>query len=147
MTSVITTTLTARQLRGIQTRTNNAAEMAGVGRIAQLWAQFMQSQPGATEILAIYHNYASDVNGDYDLTLVNQAQSDTGPASLELEAGDYLRFDRSDAQPTTVIALWQEIWAYFANHREIQRAYRSDLEHYHANGVSIYIGILTRQGN
>ncbi len=142
MKTPVTTALAARSVCGITTRTNNAAEMAGQGKIAQLWARFMQTQPEAAEILAIYHNYASDVNGDYDLTLVNQARPDSGEQQLELSAGSYLRFDHDSAEPASVIALWQSIWHYFAQTGAARRAYLSDFEHYHAKGISIYIGIV-----
>ncbi len=131
----------ARNLHGISVRTNNAAELQGQGKIAALWGQFMQTHPSAASVLAVYHNYQSDAQGDYDLTLVNEAQADAGTCQAQIREGQYLRFDSEATEPAAVLALWQTIWQYFAQSNASVRAYLSDFEHYHGSGVSIYIGV------
>ena len=68
------TKLEAFQVIGIKTRTTNADEMRGAGKISELWNTFHSKQmfikiPGKLDknILAVYFDYESDVNGAYSL--------------------------------------------------------------------------------
>jgi predicted transcriptional regulator YdeE len=61
---------------GIQVRTSNAKEMAGGGTIPRQWERFFKEGiadkiPNKVDstIYAIYTNYASDHNGEYDFII------------------------------------------------------------------------------
>ncbi len=145
---------------GISARTNNAAEMdAQSAQIPLLWALFV-ADAIANDIVnktpnsptyGVYHRYASDANGDYTLTVgVGVASTaltaeDVGVETIAIAGGDYLIFHSASDAPEHIIQTWQTIWAYFAQHPEIKRAYHTDFEAYLGAGrASIYIGIQTK---
>jgi predicted transcriptional regulator YdeE len=65
-----------------------------------------------------------------------------GPATVPIEAGDYLVFSGQGEMPQMVLAVWQSIWQYFEQHPEIRRTYRSDFEAYSGpEQVAIHIGV------
>ncbi len=130
-------------IHGISVRTNNRTESAPGGHIPALWQRYLTEhlQPDA-QIVAVYSDYASDVNGDYTLT-IGSAQQQNAEAVAELVAGHYLAFEVQGAMPEAVIQGWQSVWAYFADPASEPRAYRSDAEVYHGpDSATIYIGIL-----
>lgn len=142
---------------GISARTNNAAEMdAQSAQIPLLWALFVAdaiandivNQTPNSPTYGVYHRYASDANGDYTLTVgVGVASTaliaeDVGVETIAIAGGDYLIFHSASDAPEHIIQTWQTIWAYFAQHPEIKRAYHTDFEAYLGAGrASIYIGI------
>src|ERR1700757_1316863 len=74
------------RIAGIETRTRNAQEMAGAGRIAQLLGRFFQENvpeqiPNKLDqaILAVYTDYSSDHNGDYMLVIGARVKATTQP--------------------------------------------------------------------
>src|SRR5579863_2429045 len=61
---------------GIQVRTSNAKEMTGQGNIPKQWSKFYKEGIADTipnkvdpTIYAVYTNYASDYNGEYDFII------------------------------------------------------------------------------
>ena len=108
------------------------------------------NQTPNSPIYGVYHRYASDANGDYSLTAgVSVASAaltveDEGVETIAIVGGTYLIFTSQSDAVEHIIQTWQTIWAYFAQHPEIQRAYRTDFEAYLGAGrSSIYIGIQT----
>lgn len=97
--------------------------------------------------VAVYHNYASDVSGDYRLLVGREIPGATGiPAeldSVEVSPGRYLVFTFTGEIPGVVIDGWQQVWKYFARPRREQRGYTADLEIYRSdgNGVEIWIAV------
>ena len=96
----------------------------------------------------MYHRYASDANGDYSLTagvgVVSAALTveDEGVETIAIAGGSYLIFTAASDAVEHIIQTWQEIWAYFTQHPELRRAYRTDFEAYLGQSqLSIYIGI------
>ena len=144
---------------GITARTNNVAEMnPQTAKIPLLWGVFFAdgvandivNQTSNSPIYGVYHRYASDANGDYSLTagvsVVSAALTveDEGVETIAIAGGSYLIFTAASDAVEHIIQTWQEIWAYFAQHPELRRAYRTDFEAYLGQGqLSIYIGIET----
>ena len=65
------------------------------------------------------------------------------PATVHIEAGDYLVFSGQGRMPQMVLAVWDAVWQYFDEHPEIRRTYRSDFESYGGpDQVDIHIGVL-----
>ena len=142
---------------GISARTNNAAEMdAKTAQIPMLWALFFAdaiandivNQTPNSPTYGVYHRYASDASGDYTLTAgvgVTSAAltvEEVGVETIAIDGGAYLIFTAQSDAVEHIIQTWQTIWAYFAQHPEIQRAYRTDFEAYLGAGrARIYIGI------
>jgi predicted transcriptional regulator YdeE len=127
---------------GQAARTTNVIEMGGEGSIPKLWGQLERTDG---DITAVYHDYASDKDGEYSYLLgtkVSPAEEiPTGLVSREVTGGDYSKFSGSGPNPAeTVVRLWQEIWA--QEKTGLRRAYLTDFEVYHPNGgVDIYIGL------
>ena len=127
---------------GLSTRTSNADEMAGKGRIAAVWGRFYsegllekipnRSDPGA--VLALYTEYDSDANAPYTFAVgvkVDRASGlPPGFATYTIPAAKYAVFtsDRGPI-PAIIFDVWKAIWS-----SPIQRAYGSDFEvHYRSN--------------
>jgi predicted transcriptional regulator YdeE len=128
---------------GRAARTTNVLEMGGEGSIPKLWSQLGRVEG---DITAVYYDYESDKDGEYSYILgtkVSPAEEiPPDMVSREVAKGDYSKFSGSGPNAAeTVIKLWQEIWA---NEKTgLRRAYKTDFEVYHPNGVvDIYIGML-----
>lgn len=130
-------------VHGISVRTNNQTESGPDGKIPLLWQRYMAAHPQpAAEIYAVYADYASDVNGDYTLT-VGSLQDLNAETVTAVAAGDYLAFEVHGSMPEAIIRGWQTVWAYFSEPGAPQRAYRTDLEIYHGPAsATILIGIV-----
>lgn len=137
------------KVSGLKVRTNNNAEMsADTAKIGKLWEDvsdkcFPHMLVGGS-VYGIYHNYESDVTGEYDLLVGSDKFS---PAlenleSVEIIEGKYLKFEATGEMPDVCINLWQQVWEFFsAESCEYDRAYTTDFEKYTQNGVEIYIAI------
>ena len=67
---------------------------------------------------------------------------EVGVETIAIDGGTYLIFTAQSDAVEHIIQTWQTIWAYFEQHPEVQRAYRTDFEAYLGAGrASIYIGI------
>ncbi len=147
----------SKRVFGFKTRTTNADEMAGKGRIAKLWRQFETeklsqkleniSENGA--VFGIYHEYETDFNGLYTLTIGHAVAGNDDLSKSDLEecqivSGSYLKFETQGDSPTGVIALWQEIWGYDFEKQALKRAYQTDFEYYTGpNQCYIYNDVLS----
>lgn len=132
----------AIQMYGIAARTSNEVEAGPEGIIPGLWERFFQygilQQPGLNQerIYGLYTEYESDVNGEYTVLLGCEITGEEIPEArshfktVEIPASDYIVFtSKRGAINTVVPELWQEIWAYFPNSKEI-RTYTGDFEQY-----------------
>ena len=145
---------------GIETRTSNSHEMAGTGRIAQLWGRFFQENVASRipdklddTILAVYTDYAGDHNGEYTLVIgarVNAgAQPPTGMTARTVPASRYAVFTSEKGPVEKVVpAAWRKIWSTAKNTLGGDRAYIADFEVYDERAadpreaqVDIYVGI------
>ena len=145
---------------GIQIRTNNARELSGQGPIGALWSRlFAENLPSqipnraGESIFAVYSNYASDENGDYDYLLGCPVSTiDNIPAGMTYAAiptGDYAVFT-SDTGPVVEVvqATWKHIWSLAPDELGRKRAFLTDYEVYDhratdpANSqVEVHIGL------
>jgi len=136
---------------GVTVRTSNSAEMQPqTAKIGGLWQEFSRqlAQRGITPaaVYGVYNNFESDERGAYDITVA--AGDDPALPFAErrvIPAGWYLRFAKVGPQPQTTIALWQEIWRYFADAEASKRSFVCDFEEYiERDTVAIFIGIEER---
>ncbi len=137
-------------LLGISTRTNNANEKnKETQKIAPLWEKYdvesiyskTFNKANNTSFYGVYSNYESDVNGDYDATVAVEVTK-TKHNPMIIENKKYLVFTKEGELPDVCSELWEEIWDYFANNSEYERAYTVDFEKYSKeNLIEIYISI------
>jgi len=149
----------AFEVIGIETRTNNAQEATGNGAIPKLWQRLymegiLDRVPNRIDhsVIAVYTKYASDWNGDYTYILGARvkpgAKVPAGMVAVSVPAGKYVEFvSARGPSPQVVPSLWKEIWTYFHEPGNPERAYKADFEAYDdmsdANNVQmkIYIGV------
>lgn len=141
-----------RRIEGLSVRTCNADEAdPNRARIGDLWAKFeVQVAPHIAQgavTYGVYHHYASDANGAYDLLVgsdavqQNKASDAHAWQAINIQAGPYVVFQSSGAMPQAVIETWGRVWSYFSNpHCPHQRAYTSDFECHGRDGL-VYIHI------
>lgn len=127
---------------GREARTSNEKESKGEGVIGPMWAS---GAPKSSPIVAVYSEYGSDKNGEYNYMLGRKMMEDeTLPQEVthrRVVGGDYLRLDfRGSVSPEAVVGLWRQIWE-MENKGEIQRAYRTDFELYGDNGFELFVGV------
>ncbi len=148
-------TLSEKLIVGISTRTRNELEAAAdTSTNTSLWSRFWGENVGEKipnalpepVLYGLYTEYESDHNVDYTL-VVGMAASDASdlPDSMKAvrtKAGKYLLFKREGKMPDVVFRTWQEVWTYFEENDDVQRAYTTDFEEYvDQSGVSIYIAL------
>jgi predicted transcriptional regulator YdeE len=140
----------AFSIAGLTVRTTNREESdPQSARIGKLWTRFFDERAydrpnrvNDMRLYSVYSAYESDAHGAFDIT-TGVAVSDD-PATVRIEAGDYLVFSGQGEMPQMVLAVWQAIWQYFEQHPEITRTYRSDFEAYSGpDQVAIHIGVIT----
>lgn len=127
---------------GIAARTNNAKEAGPDGVIGKQWARFFSEGVAAKipnradgNIVAVYTDYASDVNGDYTFLLgvrVTKAESvPDGMVAKTVPAGRYAVFTSERGPvPQIDVDLWKKVWATPKSALGGERAYKADFELY-----------------
>ena len=150
------------QVVGIEASTNNAKESGPDAIIGRLWQQFL-SQGLLNQIpdrvdqsmIAVYTDYASDVNGEYTLVLgakVKPVPNPVVPMGMVVKtvpAGKYAVFTSGRGPiAKVVVETWKRIWAYYQSPANGQRAYRADFELHDQRAadpnnaqVDIYVGV------
>jgi predicted transcriptional regulator YdeE len=145
---------------GIATRTTNEKEMSGKGVIAQQWNHFMKEDllskiPNKVDsnILAVYTDYESDVNGAYTFMIGARVSSANvvppGMVAKRVPAGRYAVFTSEKGYAGKVVPeTWSRIWAAIKSAAGGTRAYQADFEVYDQRAadpqnaqVDIYLGI------
>ena len=127
---------------GTELRTSNAREMTGQGVIGQLWSKV---KPDLGPPVAVYSDYESDKDGEYNYMLGIKATGNDSPSPgfsrRTIEAGDYVCLkSEGPIAPDVVVGLWRRIWD-LEQTGELARAYRTDFEIYTANGMELYVGV------
>lgn len=143
-------TLPSFTVMGPSVRTRNSDEFnPSTAKLKGLWEKFREhpETQQAKEIYGVYSNYESDVNGYYTVTsglmLLGERAAVQGFEKKVVEAGRYLVFENTGPMPQAIIQAWQQVWGYFQNGPEYQRAYQTDFELYSSQGkVAIYIGVV-----
>ena len=136
-------------LSGLSVVTNNENEKnPETAKIVKLWDDYQEKNIlGATfnksknfDMYGIYSDYTSDVNGDYKVTVAVEV---TKPKkAMIIEDQRYLVFSKEGELPEIVVDCWKEIWEYFENESEYERAYKIDFEKYSKETeIEIYISI------
>ncbi|UAN29800.1 effector binding domain-containing protein (plasmid) [Serratia ureilytica] len=116
--------------------TNEDESQPETAKIPALWSNFFATS-SMLPVYGVYSNYVSGVSGVFDVTVGNE-----GKSGLYIQPGRYLVFQIRGIMPAAVIEGWQAIWAYFAQHPEIERRFLTDFEAYIApNIVDIHISI------
>jgi predicted transcriptional regulator YdeE len=126
-------------------RTNNHDEFnESTAKIMPLWLKayedgFCQANKVS---YGIYHNYASDYQGDYDISVA--VEEGVVGEKVKIQAGQYLKFTFRGEMPKAVIDGWQYIWQYFSESVKDKRKYSTDFEKYDPEfqGVEIFISII-----
>ena len=148
------------EVAGVQIRTNNASELSGTGAIAALWQRFFAEDllskiPDRTSasLYAVYSNYASDENGDYDYLIGSPVSSIAGlPEGMTFAAiatGNYAVVTTEKGPISAMVpGTWKEIWTMTREELKGRRAFISDYEIYgeHATDpesaeVEIHLGL------
>ncbi len=140
--------------QGLSVRTTNQAELnPSTAKMGKLWLTFYQTifskLPAGSAAYGIYHNYESDANGAFNVTVSCQqdrSMDSDGHLNLKLVTipeGKYLVFSEQGMMPAAVITAWQKVWSYFnSSECEHSRLYNVDFEHYVSQfQVDVYIGI------
>lgn len=141
---------------GIQIRTHNAA-----GDIPRQWERFLREgvigkipDKTDTDIVVVYHRYASDHNGDYDYLIGARVQDGTaapaGMAAVAIPKSKYALLTTDQGPVGKVVSeAWQQIWRLEdAGGLGGKRAYKADFEVYDQRArdpnhsqVDIYVGL------
>ncbi|WP_237156777.1 GyrI-like domain-containing protein [Photobacterium leiognathi] len=135
---------------GLTLRTANSLEMnpetANIPKHVQLVDSNIEiDYLSDARAYSVYTNYESDVNGFYDLLMGSTeiASAKRKLQSIDVVAGEYLKFDAEGEFPDAIIRAWQTAWAYFSSQDcKHSRAYTTDFEYYQStNQVSVFIAL------
>jgi predicted transcriptional regulator YdeE len=147
-------------IAGLTTRTNNAREMSGKGKIGNVWHEFLKPNLAAkipnkigVDLIAVYTDYETDHTGHYTYLLgLPVATAESLPASLSLKhvpAGRYAILT-SDRGPLKQIVpeIWQRIWSMSPEELGGARAFKTDFEIYDQRAadpenaqIDVYVGL------
>ncbi|PRC93617.1 GyrI-like domain-containing protein [Solimicrobium silvestre] len=144
--------VTEFRVAGLAVRTKNCDEFdSSRAKIPALWGTLFATdalnsiphQPSEPAVFGVYSGYESDASGEYDLTvgaLVSAAGHEF--SHVAICDGDYLVFEARGAMPAALIQTWGQVWAYFEQHPEQARCYKTDFEQYLGEqAVDVFIGI------
>jgi predicted transcriptional regulator YdeE len=147
-------------LAGLATRTNNAAEMSGNGKIGSIWESFLQ--PGlvakipnkmGVDLIAVYTEYETNHTGHYTYLLgIPVLSSESVPVNLtvrHVSPGRYAVFTSERGPVVKVVReVWQRIWSMSEKELGGKRAFQSDYEIYDQRTadpenaqIDVYIGL------
>ncbi|MEA3352742.1 MAG: GyrI-like domain-containing protein [Campylobacterota bacterium] len=136
-------------ISGISTTTNNENERSEENqKIAPLWEKYDTdkiygktfNKANNTALFAVYSNYTDGLNGDYEVTVGVEVSKPKNAIAIENQK--YLLFTKEGELPDVVTDTWEEIWSYFKNNSEYERAYKTDFEQYSKEDeIDIYISI------
>ena len=146
---------------GIQIRTSNAKEMTGQGDIPKQWSMFYKEgiadriphKVGST-IYAVYTNYASDYNGEYDfiigMKVSNVADIPPGMVAKKIPKGRFAIITSAKGPVEQVVPqAWQSVYS-LDESKQLGgvRAYKADFEVYDQRSqkprdaqVDLYVGL------
>ena len=120
-------------MKEITIRTNNSVE--GIKKIEKLWHNVMsENTPLAltknTVLISRYSNYASNENGDYDLSILAVDRDFMQQLEKECVEGKFKKYDfcsdNADIAENTKAA-WQQVWA-DTQEGQVKRSYTEDYE-------------------
>ena len=139
------------RVAGISVRTSNRDEgVTETAKLGLLWGRFFSGNIADTiphrvpdsPIYGVYSDYESDVNGRYTTTAGVRVDGSSASSDGEIEAGDYLVFEKKGAMPDIVVETWGEVWRFFDGEGTLRRKYATDFEEYRGpDEVAIHIGV------
>lgn len=121
-------------------RTNNFNDPEIIDRVTDLWDKALEKlSDHEGSVFGVYHNYESNYQGDYDLSI---AISTDHPKNDAITLGNHYReFKVTMNQPSSIVEAWKSIWQ-MEDNGELNRQYDADYEEYRTNGtVSIFISV------
>ena len=144
---------------GIEIRTTNAKEATADGVIPRQWQKFFQegiqgkipNQIGGN-IYAVYSDYASDHNGEYDFLIGAMVKEGSvapdGMAAKALPGGRFAVLTTNKGPlPKVVPQAWQRIFK-LEDEKKLHRTYKADFEVYDQRSrdpqnaqLDIYVGM------
>lgn len=134
---------------GLSTITNNENEMnSEVAKIPQLWEDYQDknilgktfNKAKKSSMYGVYSNYTSEEKGDYTVTIAVEVTKPKN--SIVIENQRYLVFKKEGELPDIVLECWKDIWEYFADKPEYERAFTIDFEKYSKeDSIEIFISI------
>jgi len=146
---------------GIQVRTSNAKEVTGDGAIPKQWTKFFGERiadkiPNKVDstVYAVYTNYASDHNGEYDFIIGMKVSSvpdvPPGMVAKKVPKGRYAIVTSAKGPVARVVPqAWQRVYSLDDN-KQLggARAYKADFELYDQRSqnpqdsqVDLYLGL------
>ena len=147
-------------IAGLTTRTNNAHEMSGKGKIGNVWQTFLEPSLVAkipnkvgVDLIAVYTDYETDHTGHYTYLLgLPISSAESLPASLTVKhitPGRYAVFSSSKGPITQVVPeIWQRIWSMSPEELGGKRAFQTDFEIYDQRAanpenaqIDVYVGL------
>ncbi|MBN2010964.1 effector binding domain-containing protein [candidate division KSB1 bacterium] len=127
---------------GMTVRTTNKAEANGTAKIGGLWQRFVQDDvfnhiphKVSPAIYAVYHDYASDINGEYMVLIgCEVSRIDSVPDGMDaatLPAAHYTVFTTEQGPVQQVVPdTWRDIWINWMPDHGHRRTYTGDFEEY-----------------
>ncbi|QQO10333.1 hypothetical protein [Breznakiella homolactica] len=124
-------------LKEVTIRTNNSKE--GMGKIDEIWRDITNGtlpilfdsgkrfQQGISPV-SKYFNYASDENGDYDLSIMGVTSDFFKRMEKAVSAGNYKKYEESDdTLSMSAKKAWGKVWEDQKN-GTVKRAFSEDYE-------------------
>ncbi|WP_078555670.1 GyrI-like domain-containing protein [Bacillus alkalicellulosilyticus] len=122
-------------------RTNNFNDNLVMQKITGLWEDaYKRITTPDSIIYGVYHNYESNYQGDYTLSIAIEDSKDE--PSIEIpDSAKYKIFNVDTKDEQGIINTWKEIWN-LEQSGTLKRAYSFDFEKYYPTGkIEIYIAI------
>ena len=134
---------------GLKTDTNNENEKnEETAKIPTLWDDYVEkniygktlNKSKEPYLYGVYTDYESDVNGNYSVSVAIEVTKNKN--AIVVENQKFLVFKNKGELPAIVLQTWEEIWSYFEDKPEYERAYTVDFEKYlDKDTIEIYIAI------
>ncbi|SDK74470.1 GyrI-like domain-containing protein [Nonomuraea jiangxiensis] len=138
---------------GFAVRTSNADELDPArAKLPTLWQR--AGAPGAfahvparvdENLYAVLTDYESDHNGAYTqvvgIGVRTVPRLPEGMVAVRVPAAQALRLQARGPMPQALVDAWQEVWKHTEAGGTPARAFTTDLEVHHRDGVDLYIAI------
>ncbi|MHC5229743.1 effector binding domain-containing protein [Enterococcus sp. LJL99] len=123
------------------TTTNNFDDPEMSKKIQHVWSEAMKQVKQPKVMYGVYHNFASDFRGDYQLSIATESIQTNQMLTIDSKA-KYEKFEVDGTQEIGIYKTWQKIWT-LEEEGKLKRAYRFDYECYQVDGeVALYIEII-----
>lgn len=144
---------------GFAVRTTNAAEADPArAQLPGLWAR--AGAPGAfahvpgrvdENLYAVLTDYESDHHGAYTqivgIAVRTLARLPEGMVAVRVPGVPAMLFEARGSMPGALTEAWQQVWKHTESGGSPARAYTTDLEIHHPEGVDLYVAVLPSFGD